>query len=65
MRLKQRLEQHKEEVTRLREEFGDPQASLFRFITERFEVQALVPDDLPRQAARRTEWEDDDDLNAR
>lgn len=52
-------------MARLREEFGDPQAALFQFIMQRFEVQALVPDDRPRQGARGTVWEDDDELNAR
>ena len=62
-RLEQRIRSHKEEVARLREELGDPQAALFRFIIQRFEIQALVPDDRSRQGARRTAWEDDDDLN--
>ena len=45
VRLERRIRSHKEEVARLREQIGDPQAALFRFVTERFEVQAIVPDD--------------------
>jgi hypothetical protein len=62
-RLENRIRSHKAEVARLREELGDPQAALFRFITQRFEVQALVPDDRPKQGVRGSAWEDDDDLN--
>ena len=58
----QRIRRHKEEVARLREELGDPREALFRFLVERFEPQALVPDDRPR---RRGLWEDDDDPNGR
>jgi predicted nucleic acid-binding Zn-ribbon protein len=64
-RLEQRIRSHKEEVARLREQIGDPQEALFRFVTERFEVQALVPDDRPGQDRRTAVWEDDDELDAR
>ncbi len=59
-RREQRIRRHKEEVVRLREEFGDPREALFRFIVERFEPEALVPDDHLRPTGL---WEDNDDLN--
>jgi hypothetical protein len=64
-RVEQRLRSHQEEVARLRAQIGDPQAALFRFVVERFDVQALVPDDQRGQEPSRTLWEDDDELDAR
>ena len=42
-RLAERIREHKEEAIRLREELGDPEQALFRFISERFEAPALIP----------------------
>lgn len=64
-RLEQRIRTHQEEVARLRAQTGDPRAALFRFVTERFEVHALVPDDRGEPEPRWSIWEDDDELNAR
>ena len=62
--LEERIRAHKEEVARLREELGDPQGALFQFITERFEVQALIPDEQLKNGSRNIVLEEeDDDLN--
>lgn len=63
-RLQERIRLHKEEMARLRAQVVDPQDALFRFIEERFDIQALVQDERPRQSMGETLWEDDDDLNA-
>lgn len=62
-RRERRIKAHKEEVARLREEIGDPQEALFRFVTERFEVQAVVPNDGLARGSGRAVWEDDDELD--
>ena len=64
-RVEQRLRSHQEEVVRLRAQIGNPQAALFRFVLERFAVQALVPDDRRGEVPSRTLWEDDDELDSR
>jgi len=62
-RFDQRLQAHKEEVTRLREQFGDPQEALFFFIRDKFELQSFFPG--PRKRSRRRlDWDDDDNLDA-
>jgi hypothetical protein len=63
-RLERRIREHQEEVARLRAEMGDPQEALFRFMTERFEMQAFVPADCRDQRPDSALWEEDDDLNA-
>jgi len=63
-RIERLIAEHKVEVERLRQQFGDPQEALSRFVTDRFEVQALVPDDRPAGHEDRAIWEDDDDLDA-
>lgn len=63
-RLEQRIREHQEEVALLRAQIGDPQEALFRFVRERFEVQALVSEDVEDQESRGSTWEDDDELNA-
>jgi hypothetical protein len=62
-RLERRIRAHQEEVARLRKQLGDPQVALFQFVMERFEVQALVPDDERGHGMRSVAWEDDDELN--
>jgi hypothetical protein len=57
----EQIRSHKEEVARLREQLGDPQEALSRFIVERFEVQALVPAERLQQDSRITVLEEDDD----
>lgn len=63
-RIEQRIRKHREEVARLRAQVGDPQEALFRFMTERFVVQALVPEDRGAEEPHTSLWEDDDELNA-
>jgi predicted nucleic acid-binding Zn-ribbon protein len=63
-RLEERIRAHKEEVARLRERIGDPEEALSRFVTEHFEVQALVPDERSGQARGTALWDDEDDLDA-
>ncbi len=63
-RLEQRIKEHRAEVERLREETGDPDAALSAFVRERFERQALVPDDAPARDVSGFPWEDDDDSDA-
>lgn len=63
-RLEQRIRAHKDEVARLRALIGDPQEALFAFVVERFEVQALVPDERPGQPAHGSTgglWDEDED----
>jgi hypothetical protein len=62
--LAQRIMAHKEEVARLREEIGDPQQALYRFLTERFEARALVPDEGSDRSDEMS-FRHDDDLDAR
>lgn len=64
-RLAQRIQEHKKEAARLRAELGDPQQPLFRFISERVEAPALVPEDRTEPGAGAGLWEDTDELNAR
>ncbi|MDQ3693001.1 MAG: hypothetical protein M3464_05165 [Chloroflexota bacterium] len=62
----QRLREHKEEVARLREEFGDPAEALAQFMRERFNIEALLPDDWSPDDPRAL-WElvmEDDDSGA-
>jgi len=59
-RVERQIRAHKEEVARLREEIGDPQEALFRFVTERFEVESLIPDDLPGRGTGGAVWADDE-----
>jgi len=64
--LEQRLREHKEEVARLREEFGDPAEALAQFMRERFDIEALLPDDWSPDDPR-APWEmmmEDDDSGA-
>lgn len=56
-RREQHLKEHKEEVARLREKYGDPAAALDKFILENFSLEALLPD------GDRAIWEEDDDLH--
>lgn len=63
-KLQQRLEAHKEEVARLREEFGDPAASLDKLILEVFDVTAFLPEERTRPDEPRPIWEEDDDSSA-
>lgn len=62
-RVAERIRAHKEEVARLRERIGDPQEALSRFVTEHFEVRALIPDEQPGEGGGNGLW-DDDDLDA-
>ena len=57
-RREQHIKEHKEEVARLREKFGDPAAALDKFILENFSLEALLPD------GERPIWEEDDDRGA-
>lgn len=59
----QRLREHKEEVARLREEFGDPAEALDKFMLERFTIEALLPDDWSSGSGPRAFWEEDDDAD--
>ena len=64
--LAQRIKAHKEEVARLREEIGDPQAALFRFMTEHFTAEAIFPETNLPPEHRRPVWNvDDDEWDAR
>jgi hypothetical protein len=62
--LEQRIKEHREEVERLREQIGDPEEALSRFVRDRFEGQALVPDGWPRSGVSTVPWEADDDSDA-
>lgn len=63
-RREQRIKEHKEEVARLREEFGDPAEALDRFVRATFDLRAFFPD--PPSTAEPWElWDEDDDLSAR
>jgi hypothetical protein len=66
-RLEQMIREHKEEVARLREEFGDPAEALDKFILERFSIEAFLPDDWSPGDEFRPIWEwreEDDDSGA-
>lgn len=63
-RLAQRIKEHKEEVARLREEFGDPAEALDRFVRDTFTLRAFFPDP-PSTAEPWEPWDEDDDLSAR
>ncbi len=63
-RLEQRIKKHKVEVARLRKQLNDPAEALSAFVVNRFELQALVPDDHPVRSVDGTTWEEDDDLDA-
>lgn len=58
-RLQQRIEEHKAEVARLREELGDPQEALSAFVREHFSLEALLPDD-PSRPVETSLWLDDE-----
>ena len=62
--LEERIKQHKEEVARLREQFGDPEEALFQFVREHFSPEAFVPDDQPLRDSNGMTWEEDDDSDA-
>lgn len=64
-RVAQMLKEHKEEVARLREKFGDPAAALDRFILEHFELEDLLPEVRSAPGRYRAIWEEDDDLSDR
>jgi hypothetical protein len=62
--LEQRLRAHREEVARLREEFGDPQVALFAFTRDRLDRESLLEGVRPNGDSQATDWDDDDDLDA-
>jgi hypothetical protein len=59
-RLEQRIQEHRVEVARWREQNGDPAEALDRFIRERFDIRALIPDDSHIGEGGTFWWEDDD-----
>jgi hypothetical protein len=59
---KKRLERHKEEVARLREELGDPQEAIFAFTRDRFDSLSFLPD--AGRTGAGLESDDDDYLDA-
>lgn len=63
-RLELRIKKHKEEVARLREQIGDPQEALAKFVRDRFEYQALAPNGGHTGGANAFTWEEDDDSDA-
>ncbi len=63
-RLERRLERHREEVARLRAEFGNPQEALFAFTRDHFDFFSFFSDARDHRR-RESEWNDDDDLDAR
>lgn len=60
-KLEQRIKEHKLEVARLREEFGDPAASIAKFMRERFTIEAILPEDWTPENASWVAWDDDSD----
>ncbi len=63
VRLQERLREHKDQVTELRAELGDPAQALSKFMRDRFEWQAIAPTDGP-DINGVLEVPDDDDPDA-
>jgi hypothetical protein len=59
-----RLQEHADEVARLREEFGDPQQALFAFTRDRLDRDSLLQAARTSGDLRATDWDDDNELNA-
>lgn len=59
-RIERLVAEHRAEMARLREEFGDPEAALSKFVTDRFELRALLPDDWDPEDTSRSWWEYDE-----
>lgn len=62
-RLEQRIKEHREEVARLRQQFGDPGEAWSKFIRERFDFPALIPAQ-PHIGDSKTFWWEEDDSDA-
>ncbi len=60
VRMEELIRAHREEVARLRLKFGDPEEALSTFIRERFDLEALIPDDQSVNGDYLSAWEDDD-----
>ncbi len=63
-RLVRRLEQHKADVQRLRDEIPNPGEALSAFVRDRFELHALVPPDRSGHGLSTSAWEGDDEFDA-
>ena len=59
--LEERIKQHREEVDRLRAEFGDPEQALNRFVLEHFSLEAFLPDEPGTGQSDVFGWEDIDE----
>lgn len=58
------LDEHRREVARLREKFGDPDEALSAFVREHFDPEALA--EVIRESEEGASfWNDDDELNDR
>ena len=59
--LDERIKQHREEVDRLRAEFGDPEQALDAFVLKHFDLRAFLPDEPDTGRSNEFAWEDSDD----